>query len=390
MKETIRVRHTKEFSIIANAAIRDCRLSFKSRGLHHLLLSYPDGWEISIKYLTSQSEVDGETAIRSALQELELTGYLTRTQVREKGKIVGYESVIRELPIENPEPPKGRRGKAKNKTPQEKPQVENLEILAQNLGGSKTPKAGRGKATTEKTQGEPQTEKPQVDFPQVEKPQVENRDHKKDYIEEISNSRKRKTPLTPRRSGGEVEEQKPAEKCSDGLNAEGSALEQINSPGQQNPESLARTDDLSLGQICPATLAPTETTASRVRRTWQETGILPSEPLEFEAWVQEDLGKEIIALYRKSGRIATTKRGDINPSFAKYVAAQWPGKDIDYGYAKIRKMEREPQQWEILASMVVKWQTSIYTGNQEVNLVQEIGKQEKQGPPAVNFGGRRI
>lgn len=136
--------------------------------------------------------------------------------------------------------------------------------------------------------------------------------------------------------------------------------------------------------------ADQQTTADRVRKKWEETGVLPSEPLEFEAWVQNDLGTEIIALYRKSRRIATTIRGDINPNFAKYVAAQCPGKDIDYGYAKIRKMERNPQEWEILASMVVKWQSSVRTGNQEINLVQEINKQEKQGPPIVNFGGRRI
>ena len=122
MGETIRVQHSKDYTVIANAAIRDSRLSFKARGLHHLLLSYPDGWKVSIEHLTAQSAMDGETSVKSGLQELEKLGYLTREQVREKGKIVGYESTIREMPLENPHALKNRRGK-----PQvEKPQVENL------------------------------------------------------------------------------------------------------------------------------------------------------------------------------------------------------------------------------------------------------------------------
>ena len=152
MGETIRVQHSKDYTVIANAAIRDSRLSFKARGLHHLLLSYPDGWKVSIEHLTAQSAMDGETSVKSGLQELEKLGYLTREQVREKGKIVGYESTIREMPLENPHALKNRRGK-----PQvEKPQVEN-----------------------------PQVEKPQVEKPQVEKPQVENLPYNKYLIEKV-------------------------------------------------------------------------------------------------------------------------------------------------------------------------------------------------------------
>ena len=153
---------------------------------------------------------------------------------------------------------------------------------------------------------------------------------------------------------------------------------------------MQQTENLPLGQNSAAPLATIETTADRVRRVYQETGVLPKEPLEFEAWVQEDLGTEIISLYRQSGRIATTKRGDINPSFAKYVADQWKGKDIDYGYNSIRSMEREPQKWEALASLVMKWQAATITGNSHINLAQEFNNQERTGPPQINFGGRRI
>ena len=91
MGETIRIEHSKDYTVISNVAIRDTRLSFKSRGLHHLLLSYPNGWQINIEHLSDQSDKDGKDAVASALKELEAVGYLIRTQIRAKGKIVGYE-----------------------------------------------------------------------------------------------------------------------------------------------------------------------------------------------------------------------------------------------------------------------------------------------------------
>ena len=102
MGETIRVQHSKDYTVIANAAIRDSRLSFKARGLHHLLLSYPDGWEINTEHLSDQSESDGKTSVCSALKELEKFGYLTREQARVNGRITGWKSVIREISLTKP------------------------------------------------------------------------------------------------------------------------------------------------------------------------------------------------------------------------------------------------------------------------------------------------
>ena len=165
MGETIRVEHSKDYTIIANSAIRDSRLSLKSRGLHHLLLSYPNGWEINIDHLSGQSEKDGKDAIASALKELEQIGYLTRTQIREKGKIVGYQSVIRELPIDNPPQPKGRRSKKKK---QDEPQLENPDTAKPQLEN-------------------PDTAKPDRDKPQLDNPQPENPSHIKYVLDQLSN-----------------------------------------------------------------------------------------------------------------------------------------------------------------------------------------------------------
>lgn len=97
----IRVEHSKNYTCIINDTIRDKRLSFKARGIHHLLLSYPDGWRVNIEHLTSESDKDGKTAIASGLKELEELGYLTREKIHnELGHFCGWESVVREIPID--------------------------------------------------------------------------------------------------------------------------------------------------------------------------------------------------------------------------------------------------------------------------------------------------
>lgn len=155
------------------------------------------------------------------------------------------------------------------------------------------------------------------------------------------------------------------------LNPE-SALGQTDFSVVKNPELSVKPEILSLGQNSPATLAKAETTADRVRRVYQETGNLPRIPAELEAWVQIDLGTDIVASYRKSGRVTTTKQGDIQPSFVSYVASQHKGKDIDYGYSYIRSLEKDPTKWETLAALVLKWQAATETGNRRVNISQKV------------------
>lgn len=184
MGETIRVEHSKDYTVISNAAIRDTRLSFKSRGLHHLLLSYPNGWQINIEHLSEQSDKDGKDAVASALKELETVGYLIRTQIRVKGKIVGYESTIRELPIENPPQPKGRRSKKKQDSPQ--PDF-------------------------------PDTVKPDRENPQLEKPEPENPVINKYVLDQLS---KEEVSIPPTPQGEETSESefsKPENQLTDTL-----------------------------------------------------------------------------------------------------------------------------------------------------------------------------
>lgn len=121
---TIRVEHSKDYTVIANEAIRDKSLSFGARGLHHLLLSYPDGWSVKIRHLINESEKDGKQKIMGQLRELEERGYLTRERRKDykTGKFQ-WESVIREralLPCsENPEHGNPEHGKPESGFPEQ-------------------------------------------------------------------------------------------------------------------------------------------------------------------------------------------------------------------------------------------------------------------------------
>lgn len=71
------VRHEQNFTIIDNAVLRDCTLSFKATGLLAYLLSMPDEWSPRRDQL-AEVKTDGVASIRAALKELTDAGYLVR------------------------------------------------------------------------------------------------------------------------------------------------------------------------------------------------------------------------------------------------------------------------------------------------------------------------
>lgn len=73
------------YTQIPNQWVRDNRLSFKARGLLTLVMSHTQGWSLSINSLAEQNQ-EGKDAIRSAINELEQFGYLSRSQVNEGGR----------------------------------------------------------------------------------------------------------------------------------------------------------------------------------------------------------------------------------------------------------------------------------------------------------------
>jgi hypothetical protein len=89
------------FTQIPNAWLRDERLSFKARGLLASLLSHTPEWSLTIEWLAAHNP-EGREALRSAVAELELHGYLRRDQQNSNGRF-GEVSWITQDPIaENP------------------------------------------------------------------------------------------------------------------------------------------------------------------------------------------------------------------------------------------------------------------------------------------------
>jgi len=73
----IRIPHRQRFTIIADEALRDARLSFRATGILAYLLSLPDGTEITGRRLTD-AKSEGRDAVFTAMTELEQAGYLIR------------------------------------------------------------------------------------------------------------------------------------------------------------------------------------------------------------------------------------------------------------------------------------------------------------------------
>lgn len=112
-----RINATKDFTVMSNAHFRDKRLSLKAKGLLSQMLSLPAEWDYTVKGLCSINK-ENESAIQSALHELEQTGYLVRTRRQdERGrfdciydiyeqpqdkKTVGGKSVTENPATENP------------------------------------------------------------------------------------------------------------------------------------------------------------------------------------------------------------------------------------------------------------------------------------------------
>jgi hypothetical protein len=65
------------FKVIDKTCVQDARLSFAARGLHTLLLTKPDNWDINIKHLVKQCPPEfTEKHIYKLLNELKTLGYI--------------------------------------------------------------------------------------------------------------------------------------------------------------------------------------------------------------------------------------------------------------------------------------------------------------------------
>lgn len=118
----MRNRTQQGYTNVNNGIFRDQRLSLKARGLLCTMLSLPDCWEFSENGLQSILPADGKTSIRTALKALEDCGYLVRRQLREKGKMAGWEWEIFDTP-QNAEKPQSENPITVNPKSENRPQL---------------------------------------------------------------------------------------------------------------------------------------------------------------------------------------------------------------------------------------------------------------------------
>lgn len=76
-------RASRDFTIIRNDVLRDDRLSYRARGLLAVILSRPDNWRTDAVGLQREG-TEGREAIRSALRELEIAGYIVRQRLQDE------------------------------------------------------------------------------------------------------------------------------------------------------------------------------------------------------------------------------------------------------------------------------------------------------------------
>jgi hypothetical protein len=114
----IRGHHTFDdhFTQIPNDWVRDSRLSLKAIGLLTQLMSHRPGWNMSVSSLARFNKTGVDT-IKSAVKELELLGYLTRSgkqEHNEDGTFADYVWTTAD-PFQNPATVKSVSGKQDTK-----------------------------------------------------------------------------------------------------------------------------------------------------------------------------------------------------------------------------------------------------------------------------------
>ena len=98
-----RVERNKGYTVMSNPHLRNRELSLKAKGLLSQMLSLPEDWDYTLAGLShiNRESVD---AIRTAVWELESSGYIRRSQSRDdKGKMAEMVYTIYEQPVlDNP------------------------------------------------------------------------------------------------------------------------------------------------------------------------------------------------------------------------------------------------------------------------------------------------
>lgn len=104
LMSTIRISKRQKFTTVSNELLNNEKLSLRAKGLMCYLLSKPDDWEVNVKHLATTCK-EGRDAIYKVIDELLEEGYMTREQLKDKGRFLGYDYTVLERAVK-PEPDK--------------------------------------------------------------------------------------------------------------------------------------------------------------------------------------------------------------------------------------------------------------------------------------------
>ena len=97
MSTIFRVEKTQNYTVMSNHHLRNMEMGLKSKGLLSLILSLPPNWNYSLNGLCAICK-ESQTAIRSALKELEKNKYLVRRRTKNELGQFEYMYIIYEVP----------------------------------------------------------------------------------------------------------------------------------------------------------------------------------------------------------------------------------------------------------------------------------------------------
>ena len=97
MSTIFRVEKNANYVVMSNHHLRNKEMSLKAKGLLSLILSLPPEWNYSLAGLCAICK-ESQTAMRSALKELETHGYLVRKRQKNSLGHFEYEYIVYEVP----------------------------------------------------------------------------------------------------------------------------------------------------------------------------------------------------------------------------------------------------------------------------------------------------
>lgn len=97
MTTIFRVEKNANYVVMSNHHLRNKEMSLKAKGLLSLILSLPPEWNYSLSGLCAICK-ESQTAMRSALKELEKNNYLVRNRRKNSLGHFEYEYIVYEVP----------------------------------------------------------------------------------------------------------------------------------------------------------------------------------------------------------------------------------------------------------------------------------------------------